>query len=151
MALDAAPSAETVNSPAPATVPADTPAEAGPRLHLTLHGLRSSQGHVRVCLWSNGDGFPDCRKNSGVTRLAAPAAETVTVDVTDLPPGNYGISVIHDENDNRRLDKGFMGLPSEGVGFSNNASAPFGPPKYAKVRFALTGETEQVIRMKYYL
>ncbi|MGB3721747.1 MAG: DUF2141 domain-containing protein [Pacificimonas sp.] len=121
-------------------------------LHLTLEGLRSAKGSVRICLWSDGDGFPDCASNAGVKRLAAVAlGETVTLDVSGLKPGRYGVSVIHDENDNRRLDKSFIGLPTEGVGFSNNASAPFGPPKFGKVAFPVTAETSQTIKLRYYL
>ncbi|MEM7711519.1 MAG: DUF2141 domain-containing protein [Pseudomonadota bacterium] len=141
------------------------------KLHLVLEGLRSTKGSLRVCLWSDGEGFPDCRKNTHVQRVnvAADAAmnglangvagtsgedgeeRIVTLDLTDLPAGEYGISVIHDENDNRRLDKGFIGLPAEGVGFSNNAKATFGPPKFKKARFPVAGETAQRIKIRYFL
>ncbi|MGB7404353.1 MAG: DUF2141 domain-containing protein [Pacificimonas sp.] len=132
---------------------ASVPTETAPaKLSLTLEGLRAPRGSVRVCLWSSGKGFPDCKANEDVRRLAVPATATrVTVDVTNLEPGEYGVSVIHDENDNRRLDKAFIGLPREGVGFSNNASAPFGPPKFARVAFPVSGETTANIRMRYYL
>ena len=139
MALDAAP------LPAPAT---DAPAT----LHLAFEGLRSHRGTVRVCVFPDSKGFPDCQQASGVVRAHTSAAATrVALDVAALPPGDYAISVIHDENDNNRLDKSFIGLPTEGVGFSNNASAPFGPPGYGKTRFVVDGETTQTIRLKYYL
>ncbi|MEE4351012.1 MAG: DUF2141 domain-containing protein [Pacificimonas sp.] len=121
-------------------------------LHLTLEGLRKPRGTVRVCLWSHGDGFPDCKKGAGVVKIHAPVeGDRVDLDVAALPPGDYGVSVIHDENDNRKLDKSFIGLPMEGVGFSNNASAAFGPPKFKRVRFAVAGDTTQTIKLKYYL
>jgi uncharacterized protein (DUF2141 family) len=37
------------------------------------------------------------------------AADAVT-------PGDYAISVFHDENSNGKLDRNFMGMPKEGVG-----------------------------------
>ncbi len=121
-------------------------------LQLTLEGLRSTKGSVRLCLWTDGTGFPDCQKNQTVKRLeTSVSATTVTLDVSGLRPGSYGISVIHDENDNHRLDKSFIGLPTEGVGFSNNASASFGPPKFRKVSFTVSGDTSQTIKMRYYL
>lgn len=119
-------------------------------LHLAFENLRSARGTLRICVWQQGRGFPDCKKGSDVVRLTVSAADP-RIDVGDLAPGNYGISVIHDENDNRRLDKSFIGLPTEGVGFSNNASANFGPPKFEKVRFPVTGAAEHTIRMRYYL
>ncbi|WP_051051267.1 DUF2141 domain-containing protein [Pacificimonas flava] len=140
-------------APGPSTPLPPPPNSAAPAtLHVVLEGLRSTKGSVRLCIWAEGDGFPDCKNADDVTRLAAPAsAETVTVDVAALPLGAYGISVIHDENDNKRLDKSFIGLPTEGVGFSNNASAPFGPPAYKRVRFPVDGDTSETIRLKYYL
>jgi uncharacterized protein (DUF2141 family) len=37
-----------------------------------------------------------------------------------LPAGTYAVQVMHDENDNGKLDSKFMGIPTEGYGFSNN-------------------------------
>jgi uncharacterized protein (DUF2141 family) len=37
-----------------------------------------------------------------------------------LPAGQYAVQVVHDENGNGKLDTNFMGIPSEGYGYSNN-------------------------------
>lgn len=37
-----------------------------------------------------------------------------------LPAGRYAIQVVHDENGNGKLDTNFIGMPSEGYGYSNN-------------------------------
>jgi len=79
-----------------------------------------------------------------------PAANPV-LDIAGLAPGVYAVSAIHDENDNRKLDKSFIGMPTEGVAFSNNAKIAFGPPKFEKVRFHVEGETTQTMRMRYFL
>lgn len=44
--------------------------------------------------------------------------------------GNYAIWIFHDENSNGKLDKNFLGIPTEKYGFSNNPKLFFGPPKY---------------------
>ena len=36
--------------------------------------------------------------------------------------------MFHDENANKRLDQGFLGIPEEGYGFSNNPGFTFGVP-----------------------
>lgn len=79
------------------------------------------------------------------------SAANPVIDITGLPPGDYAISAIHDENDNKKLDKSFIGMPTEGVAFSNNAKVSFGPPKFEKVRFHVEGETTQMMRMRYFL
>ena len=83
--------------------------------------------------------------------LAAPAAPEVRLVVEGLAPGSYAVSVIHDENGNRRLDKNFVGIPTEGVGFSHNPRVTFGPPAFARASFDATREATQTIRMKYFL
>lgn len=116
-----------------------------------LTGLRSSAGEVRVCVWHEGKGFPDCRKGQDVRMLSAPAAPEVRLAVEGLAPGSYAVSVIHDENGNRRLDKNMIGIPTEGVGFSHNPGLTFGPPAFAKARFDAATEATQTIRMRYFL
>jgi uncharacterized protein (DUF2141 family) len=130
---------------------ADTPPEAV-MLDIVLTGLRSGTGEVRVCLWHEGLAFPNCKRGHDVQKLAiAAAAPSVTISVPDLRPGSYAISVIHDENGNRLLDKSVVGMPTEGIGFSNNPRLMFGPPKYAQARFDAVADTQATIRMKYYL
>lgn len=120
-------------------------------LHLTFDGLRSSKGSLRVCVWSDGEGFPDCKKNAHIVTAVVPAAAAVVIDVGELQPGLYGVSAIHDENDNSKLDRSFIGLPTEGVAFSNDAKISFGPPKFDKVLFAVNGNAAQTMHMRYFL
>ena len=120
-------------------------------LHLVLTGLRSSKGMVRLCLWRDGAGFPNCHKGQDVRMEEAPAAPTVRLDLSGLSPGAYAVSLIHDENDNRRLDKSLIGIPTEGVGFSRNPAIVFGAPSFKAARFEVTTETAMEIRMKYFL
>ncbi len=37
-----------------------------------------------------------------------------------LQPGTYAVRLMHDENDNGKLDRNLVGMPTEGYGFSNN-------------------------------
>ena len=53
------------------------------------------------------------------------------------PERHYAISVIYDENNNNELDTNLFGIPSEGVGTSNNPSTRFGPPNYEDAAFLL--------------
>ena len=66
-----------------------------------------------------------------VEGLRAPARTgTMRFVVQDLAPGRYALSAFHDENDNGELDTNLMGIPSEGYGFGNDASAALGPPSF---------------------
>jgi uncharacterized protein (DUF2141 family) len=58
-------------------------------------------------------------------------------DFVSIPPGTYALAVIHDENRNGKLDTNWLGIPTEGYGFSNEAKALLGAPSFsaAKVRY----------------
>jgi uncharacterized protein (DUF2141 family) len=128
---------------------ADAPAPV--TVNLVLTGLRSSAGEVRVCVWRHDASFPNCRKGQDVRMLAAPAAPEVRLEVPGLAPGSYAVSVIHDENGNRQLDKSFVGIPTEGVGFSHNPRVTFGPPPFSKARFDAAQAPTQTIKIRYFL
>ncbi|MEM7077001.1 MAG: DUF2141 domain-containing protein [Pseudomonadota bacterium] len=71
-----------------------------------------------------------------------PMSYTVT-----LPPGTYALRVMHDVNDNGKLDANFVGIPSEPWAFSNNATGNFGPPEWSDVQFIVDGDTTQQLKL----
>ena len=82
-----------------------------------------------------------------VVSMSLPA--TVRIDFGPVPAGRYAISLIHDENANRKLDLAVM-VPKEGYGFSRDAPVTMGPPKFDKAAFDVAGATiEQKARMRY--
>jgi len=62
-------------------------------------------------------------------------------DFLAIPPGTYALAVIHDENRNGKLDTNWMGIPTEGYGFSNEAKALLGPPSFSAAKFQYDGGT----------
>ena len=50
--------------------------------------------------------------------------------------GKYAISILDDENSNDDLDR-FLGIPTEGYGFSNNVKPLLSMPKYEELLFDL--------------
>lgn len=53
----------------------------------------------------------------------------------NVSAGIYAIAVMHDEKDNRRLDKNFLGVPTEGYGVSNNKTYAMSTPKWSESTF----------------
>ena len=49
----------------------------------------------------------------------------------------YTAAIFHDVNNNGKLDKNLLGVPTEPYGFSNNARSKWGPPKYDTAKFQL--------------
>ena len=115
-----------------------------------VSGLRNERGTVQVCLTRLPAHFPDCKGDSKALTGSVPANKG-HVQFQTVAPGRYAVSVFHDENSNRKLDR-FMGIPREGFGFSRNPVIRFGPPRFDKVSIQLApGYTRADVRMQYLL
>lgn len=64
-------------------------------------------------------------------------AKRATCVFENVPPGRYAISAYHDANDNGRLDRNFLGLPTEDFSFSEGAKAGLGPPSFKEAAFTV--------------
>jgi len=135
---------------APARAQAQAPGGPGAELELRVEGLRNAKGKIRLCLTRDARHFPDCAGDPQAIKRSV-AAGTADILLSDLPPGRYALSLIHDENGNGKLDT-LLGMPKEGFGFSRNPAIGFGPPKFADVLSELgPGPSRWNIRVRYIL
>ena len=56
------------------------------------------------------------------------------VNLNNIAPGEYGITLLHDKNNNKRMDFDANGMPSERFGVSNN-NMSYGPPQWKNAKF----------------
>lgn len=126
------------------------PGDIPQALTMDVGGLRSARGNLLVCLTSRPDHFPDCKGDPDGRHFVVPVTRD-PVALGKLPPGEYAIAIVHDENSNNRLDT-FAGIPREGIGFSRNPVLRFGAPSFRSAQFAMVGSPiQQTIRIKYFL
>ncbi len=119
-------------------------------LKLSIEKVRSHKGVLRVCLTADPKNFPGCVDDAHAMTRTVPAGQA-DISMDGLPHGDYAAAVIHDENDNARLDT-FMGIPKEGFGFSRNPPIGFGAPRFTAARFVIDSDVStQGIRMHYLL
>ncbi len=71
-----------------------------------------------------------------------------TIVIDSLNSGSYALRYFQDENSNGKLDMNWLGIPTEGYGFSNNASGRFGPEPFEKWLFEVKGNTKIVLTTK---
>ena len=119
---------------------------------VTVTGLRSTEGVLRACLTPDPKDFPNCRHDATSVRVVASAATEVRLEFTGVKPGQYAIALLHDENNNGRMDRALMMMPREGFGFSRDAPVRMGPPTFDRAAFDVGAEnTVMTIRMRYML
>ncbi|MCB9949314.1 MAG: DUF2141 domain-containing protein, partial [Rhodospirillaceae bacterium] len=79
-------------------------------LRVTVDGVHSGAGEVRVALYRSAAGFATAEgRFLEVIVPARPGA--VDAVFADVPPGTYGLASFHDENGNGAFDSDFLGIP----------------------------------------
>lgn len=114
---------------------------------VTIAGLENTNGDIAGCLWRRGDeGFPNCAKGSPMQRQKAPAS-TGSLTFTDVPPGDYAITVFHDEEQLGKPKTNFLGMPTSPIGLSNNPEIGMANrPTFDKARVTVPPAEPIVIR-----
>ncbi len=91
-------------------------------------------GTLVFLLFDSANAFGDLRDSLKTRSFPSDGGEFYRIE--GVPAGEYALVVYHDENGNKRLDKNFIGIPREPLGFSNGYR-PKGPPTYERARFKL--------------
>lgn len=118
-------------------------------LTVIVGNVESEQGNIVVWVYDKSDDWLSDRYRTSATVPVAGhrQGDTVTLKL-DLPPGEYALSVFHDEDANGKLARNFIGLPKEPAGLSNNAVPRFGPPKWKDAVFRIeAAPVEQRIKL----
>jgi uncharacterized protein (DUF2141 family) len=124
---------------------------AGVSLTVRVSQLESDRGRVAVALFASAKDFPD-QKRAFAGQLTKISGGRASVTFANVRPGIYAVAVLHDENENEKMDFNFLGMPLEGYGFSNDAAATFGPPSFDAASFKLSPRNSYVpVKMRYFL
>jgi uncharacterized protein (DUF2141 family) len=115
------------------TVPsASLQGPSGCTLRIHVDGFRNTRGNLGTILFRSPGGWPEDKARS--FRAGPAPIETATRTATGvwpgLPPGDYAVAAIHDENSNAKLDRNFLGVPKEGFGFANNPHVGLSAPPF---------------------
>lgn len=101
-----------------------------------VNNVRSNKGKVIFSLHTQ-DTF---LKGKGVQNVEATIENGIaTATFTNIEPGTYAILVLHDENENHRMDYEPTGMPKEDYGMTNNVMV-MGPPQFQDAQFEVTNK-----------
>ena len=107
-------------------------------LTVEVNGLRNSKGVVQFALYNQDGSIPDEDYRKYFKKLTGKiknGSSYVTFD--NLPSGKYAVNILHDENNDGKIKKGFI-LPIEGIGFSNYQTIGLtNRPNFSKASFEL--------------
>ncbi len=120
-------------------------------LRVKVDNLRDSKGVVQFALYNKDGTVPDDKyKKYYKKKIGDIKNRSSFVVFKNLPKGRYAVNILHDENRNGKIDKGFL-LPIEGVGFSNYTSIGLThKPNFKDASFELSSDMNESVKVIYF-
>ncbi len=116
-------------------------------LTLIIENIKTVEGKIFIAIFDNDEDFMRRAINSKIVKPKQKGQMKVIFELAE--PTEAAISIYHDADNNEKLNRNFIGLPSEPYGFTNNPRLTFGPPSFkgAKV-YLITGKQTLRIVLK---
>lgn len=111
-------------------------------LTITIPNATSDAGFMMIGVYEEGS-FMKTDAQFAVKATIKDGVATATFN--NVPTGQYAIMVLHDKNDNGRMDFE-NGMPAESYGISNNTMS-YGPPTWSDAKFILNDNKTMTIRL----
>ncbi|MGC9330982.1 MAG: DUF2141 domain-containing protein [Bacteroidales bacterium] len=119
-------------------------------VEVKVNNVKSNDGYISIALYNSAKTFLSDKKEDIFMGKKVKACKGSTiVRFENVPPGTYGMALLHDENNNNKMDKNYLGIPKEGYCFSENAKINFGKPKFEEARFRVHGDVYTTVFMNY--
>ena len=115
---------------------------------VTVDGIEKVYGNLVISLYNNAKFFP--QDTGEYLSKTVPVNGTSVTCIFNVPEGTYAIALYHDENDNNRCDRNFLGIPREGFGFSNNIKPSFSAPSFQACKFSVSRNRSIPISLLHY-
>ena len=117
-----------------------SPAASEGKCSLIIHvtGFRNTKGLLGAELFTSSAGWPEDVSKSFRHEHFPIEGDHATARFDHLPAGRYGVVVLHDENENQKLDRNIFLVPKEGFGFANNPHVLLVAPSIEKATLPVT-------------
>lgn len=113
-------------------------------MEVVATGFENNQGSAVFLVYNDSQGFPG-QYSSASKKVTVPIVDGRAVAIFEpIPYGYYAVSVLHDLNQNSKMDRNLWGRPLEPHGISRGAKGFFGPPDFADARFGFFAQQLRV-------
>ena len=121
------------------------------KLSIEFTNIRNTKGVLYIFMYNYENQYPDNPFRHYAIDKKNIRSKRLLVNIPDLEPGKYGISIFDDENSNEDMDF-FLGLPTEGFAFSNNVRPLLSLPEFEDIVVDMNKSHEKMrLKMKYVL
>ena len=120
-----------------AAVPAANPVETS-SVTVVVSSLVSTTSTVKLYFYNTRAGFLKSGKWA-FSRSVNPEGKRAFTLPVDLPKGEWAVAITQDMNNNNKIDKNFLGIPTEPYAFSNNIRPTVAAPEFDECKFLVDG------------
>lgn len=115
-------------------------------VQIIVSGISKAQGgQLSVGIFTK-ENFPVIGKE--VKEIKATVTDSVMqITFKDIPPGEYGMAVYQDIDNDKKLKTNMIGMPQEPIGFSNDARIVLGPPSFKKAAVKVEAGKTTIVRI----
>ena len=114
------------------------------KLTVQITNIASEDGQIILAIYNSSENYD--KRIAFQEVKVTPEIDTVIFE-TNVPDGEYLVMLVHDINNNGKLDTTFIGMPKEPVGLSNYDGKGI-PGKFKKHKFSVNENTEIIIPLK---
>ncbi len=119
-------------------------------LTVKVEKLQNSKGVVQFALYNKDGSIPD-ENYKNYYRLEKAKIVNGKSEITfkNLPKGKYAVNILHDENNNGKIDKSLL-IPKEGIGLSNYQTIGLtNRPNFIRASFELIADKTIDVKVIY--
>ncbi|WP_305033678.1 DUF2141 domain-containing protein [Hymenobacter convexus] len=105
---------------------------------VTVTSLVSTTAAVRLYFYNTREGFLKSGKWA-FSKSVKPGGKNEFTLPVELPRGEWAVAITQDLNNNDKIDKNFLGIPTEPYAFSNNIRPTVAAPGFDECKFTVDG------------
>ncbi|GAC1600893.1 MAG: hypothetical protein NVS3B25_28540 [Hymenobacter sp.] len=119
------------------------PAPVAPRVEtepvtVTVSSLVSTSSTVKLFFYNTRSGFLK-RGQWAFSKAVKPEGKAEFSLPVELPKGEWAVAITQDVNNNDKIDKNLLGIPTEPYAFSNNVHPTVAAPDFNECKFLVDG------------
>lgn len=118
-------------------------------VNVLVGDIRDLKGNIIIQFHKDSTSFLNDSVAPLMTYTENFSSSLIIKSYPDIPEGIYAVSVFHDENNNKILDRDIFGVPKEGYGVSGKKIKKFKFAKFENSKFTVNTTTALSIRLKY--
>jgi uncharacterized protein (DUF2141 family) len=118
-------------------------------IDLTVTNIDSPDGFITIGIYQDQSTFDE--EKASITKHFPKGANVVNSTLKTsftLNPGVYGITLLDDENSDKKMNYNWIGWPKEGFGFSNIYHTGWSKPKFDSFKFTLSKGQRLAVTVK---